>query len=230
MVRITRPLRAFSGIVILAAMLPQMWRRHGGVGWCRRTARLAAAILAAGCSTGRPSPTPMVLVRGHSVVPDLMLYTLSLATLSDSSCALGWISERALCSTLSGYAVRSPYAHMRTYDSVLEAARSSVNDNAYALLKSNALIILNAIDTSAIAIRATCRSRSSRYVITNGSYTPVAVSYRLNGAAAKSIKLPGISSDYRRPGSSSPSAIRYSHSGGHLDVYFRDQFITSAQC
>jgi hypothetical protein len=92
-----------------------------------------------------------------------------LKTLTDSSCALSWITNSGLCTALSSALAASP-SHVLGYTTRLDSARaggSAVTDAAYFMLKANADYILNVVDVSLVQLTYSC---GNYYRIRNYNY------------------------------------------------------------
>ncbi len=94
-------------------------------------------------------------------------------TLTDSSCALGWITDSGLCSALDAHLTASPSEYLAFSDE-LDSARthgSAVSDAAYFLLHGNLTYINTVVDTSKLTLPDVCHA-------SNGNDSTVVAQYK----------------------------------------------------
>jgi hypothetical protein len=111
--------------------------------------------------------------------------------LTDSSCALGWITDSGLCSALDAHLTASPSEYLAFSDE-LDSARthgSAVSDAAYFLLHGNLTYINTVVDTSKLTLPDYCDAH-------NGNATAVTVQltfigYGSSGDTTFYATLPG---------------------------------------
>lgn len=92
-----------------------------------------------------------------------------LKTLTDSSCALSWITNSGLCTALSSALAASP-SQVLGYTTRLDSARSggsAVTDAAYFMLKANAEYIKSFVDTSVVQLHVIC---AGTWLVRNFNY------------------------------------------------------------
>ncbi|MGH7593930.1 MAG: hypothetical protein ACRELE_08790, partial [Gemmatimonadales bacterium] len=151
-------------------------------------ARIATVYLTGDSDAVTPDS---VYVPGYDPVQDLSLRTTGvgiaiapsgtvamaagLQTQTDSACALGWITSRALCSTLHTYSANDNYASITHFGSSLDSARSAgsaVSDAGYFLLKPNATYVLAHIVPPPLSAYITGDTATSVYTAHPGGGVP----------------------------------------------------------
>jgi hypothetical protein len=102
----------------------------------------------------------------EAVSTDPIVLATRLQTLSDSACALGWITSSTLCSTLHANSASDASSLITQFGASLDsahAAGSAVNDAAYWLLKPNASYVLAHVPPPALSVYITGDTATSRY-------------------------------------------------------------------
>jgi len=127
----------------------------------------------------------------------LATLTARLDSLRGQSCALAWITNTSLCTTLHGYLIAQP-TNLTQFNADLAAGHTTggpVGDNAYWLLKANADYIISIspppVNTSLITLTYVC---GNKFKVRNANPVAVPLTWNLiNHTQTGALTVPAIS-------------------------------------
>ena len=162
----------------------------------------------------------------------LALLLTRLRALTDSSCALSWITSSGTCTLLDAHLSASPrrfFGYITSLDSA-RTAGSTLTDAGYFMLKANTDYIKTFGDTATAVFARACVGHTAKLDGYNYGYGPLNFTYRVNGGASNPIVIPGMATDTAGPTLSVTGLFGLPAGTNTFDVYYNGSLFRSLSC